>query len=126
MKKYPVTVIVALSFLSMHTLFWAGFAGLVISGAHPGLPDSRDYQWLLAGLALACAAGLLTLILLLVRRFRPAYYLTMAALSFFAVLTFADDVGLADWIYLILVLIPLILLVRDRPWYLSKKEAALA
>jgi hypothetical protein len=50
----------------------------------------------------------------------------LGLLLLLAVLTITDEVGLADWIYLVIVAAPLLLLIKDRAWYLRKASAAAA
>jgi hypothetical protein len=67
------------------------------------------------------AAGTLAgLAILLVRRFGHAYYLSLAALSVSSLAVLFDDVGWVDLIALVINLVPLFLLVRDRAWYLQR------
>jgi hypothetical protein len=122
MRNFPATVRIALAFFGVNILIWFGFAVLVLAGAHPALPRDPAVRGILAALAFAAAAGLSLAVFLLAKRLRFGYCLSVAALGLLAILTFADDVGPADWIYLVLVLIPLILLVRDRGWYLAGPE----
>jgi lysylphosphatidylglycerol synthetase-like protein (DUF2156 family) len=118
MTKYPFSVSTALIFLLLNALVWMGFTVLVALNAHPGLPEPRIAQWIMAALAFGSACVLMVLTLLLRKRVRVAYYLTLGSLALLAVLTITDEVGWADWLYLAIVVVPLLLLIKDRSWYL--------
>ncbi len=118
MTKYPFSVSAALLFLLLNALIWSGFTILVTAGAHTALPESRAIQWIMAALAFVSACALVVLMVLLRKRVRIAYFLTLGLLALLAVLTITDEVGLVDWIYLVIVVAPLLLLIKDRSWYL--------
>jgi hypothetical protein len=118
MTKKPLTVIAARIFLLLNALVWFSFAVLVATHAHPGLPDSSAVRWIMGILAFGCACALIALVVLLGKHNHIAYYLILGLLVLLAVLTIADEVGLADMVYLVLVFVPLVLLIKDRSWYL--------
>jgi hypothetical protein len=120
-NKVPLSVYAAVVFLFLNALIWLVFAILAAAGWHTALPQDRTVQWIMAGLAFGSACVLLALIVLLRRRIRIAYYLALGFLALLTILTIADEVGLADWIYLAIVAVPLILLIKDRAWYLPKE-----
>ncbi len=124
MPKKPITVTIALGFILLHAVFWLGFIVLLAWNLHPALPDSPAIRWIMGILAFGCAAMLIALAVLLARRVRLAYFLATGLLVLLMALTFTDEVGLADWIYLILVTTTLILLIKDRSWYLQKNNQA--
>lgn len=124
MPKFPVSVYAAIIFLLISAFIWIGFAVLVAVGAHPALPDNRTFQWVMAILAFGCGCTLIVLTLALGKRIRIAYFLITGLLALLAVLTIADDVGLVDLVYLAIVLVPLVLLIKDRAWYLQKDSGA--
>ena len=68
------------------------------------------------------AGIILVLFIFLNRRNRSAYYLTLAIFIFTALLTIFDDVGLSDIVVLALNIIPIVLLIIDRAWYLKTKS----
>jgi len=124
MTQSPFSVSAALFFLLLNALVWLGFTILVAANAHPALPDSRTVQWIMAALAFGSACALGVLIVLLWKRIRIAYSLTLGLLALLAVLTITDEVGWADLIYLAVVVTPLVLLIKDRSWYLRKDSGA--
>jgi hypothetical protein len=120
MAKCPFSVWSTFVLLGFSAFIWLAFSILAAAGLHTALPESRTIQWIIAGLALACACALVVLIILLGRRVRGAYFLTTALLALLAALTVADEVGWADLAYLAVVVVPLILMIKDRAWYLPK------
>ncbi|MHB1296543.1 MAG: hypothetical protein ACYC4R_16310 [Anaerolineae bacterium] len=120
MHNMPRSVSIALLFLLLHALIWFGFAILAAAGLLVVVPQNALIRWGLAFLAALAAGALVGLTLLLRRRYRPAYSLTLAALGLLAVLTFTDQVGPADWVYFVLTLAPLALLIKERSWYLQR------
>jgi hypothetical protein len=118
--KKPVTATAAAVLLFLNALIWFFFAVLAGAGFHPALPESRTVQWVMAILAFGCACVLVALIILLGKRVRSAYYLTTGLLVLLMILTVTDDVGWVDLAYLTIVMAPLILLIKDRSWYLRR------
>lgn len=98
---------------------WLAIGLLIAFGIHPGMrlaPVSRTVMSILC-ISAACAA--MVMAFALKRRSRFGY---VAALAFLAVTTLAvffDQVGWADLIFLAVNLVPLVLLIRDRSWYLE-------
>ncbi len=120
LKSEPsASVSVASFFLLLDATIWLVFAVLVATGIHPALPESRALQWVMVVLALLATGVLIGLWFFLRRRSRPAYYLTVASLFVLLMLTIADDVGLSDLLVLVAIVVPLVLLLKDRRWYLG-------
>jgi lysylphosphatidylglycerol synthetase-like protein (DUF2156 family) len=123
MTPRPFSISVAIGLLFVQALFWAGFALIVALGVHPGLPDNPFYRVLMAVLAAFCGALLVFLAIRLARPEKRAWYAAVIFLGGISVLTFTDDVGLADLLFLFLPLIPLILLGIHRRWYFHPGKA---
>jgi len=70
-------------------------------------------------LALLNAFVFVGLVVFLRRHSRIAYWLALVLLTTISVLTYADEFGPADLIVLMINILMLLLLVRDRGWYLS-------
>jgi chromate transport protein ChrA len=107
----------------LSVIVWIGFAVLTAAGAYRGLPENPAVRWIMAGLAFGCGGVLLILTWALARRIRIAYFLATGLLVLVAVFTLADNFGPADLLYLALVLIPLVLMIKDRSWYLHKESS---
>jgi chromate transport protein ChrA len=115
----PLSAKITLLFILVNCLTWLILGVLIISNAHPALPDQPVIMGIMAALSFAAAGILYILFLLIYRRNRFGYYLTLAALTITALLTFFDDFGLSDLIVLMVILIPVVLMVKDRTWYLQ-------
>lgn len=122
MPRKPLTVTITLVFILLHAFFWLGFVILLAWNLHPALPDAPAIRWIMGILAFGCAGTLIALAILLARRIRLVYFLTVGLFALLVILTFTDDVGWADWIYLLLAATPLFLLIKDRSWYLNKNN----
>lgn len=76
----------------------------------------------MAFLAFIIAGILVVLGFLITKQSRIAFFLTSGLLLITALLSIFDDFGLADLAFLILNLVPLVLLFKDRGWYLQTKS----
>ena len=117
-KSFKVSLILIL----LIAFFWLIFSVIVAFGLHPALPDSKVYLWVLALLSFLTGSFLLFLYFLLRSRNKTAYYLTISFLFFITILTIMDELGVIDFVVLMITLIPIILLIKDRKWYLHKPE----
>ncbi len=119
MKHRPWSVTVTFGLILVNTLIWL-VQGIIISlGAYPTMSVPTDLKAVLAGMSFGMAAILLTIFIFLVRRNRKAYYFGLAFFAVTALLTIFDQAGLADLVVLVLNLVPIILLVLNRKWYLG-------
>jgi len=112
-KSFRLTLVLILVIAG----FWLGFSIIVTTGLHPALPDSQLYRWIMAGLAFVTAVFLVVQFFLLKAKNKVAYFLTIAFLTFLAIMTIMDDLGVIDFLVLIVTLLPIILLLKDRKWY---------
>jgi len=119
MNRPPVSVLVTLILILLNAAFWLGFAILVAAGAIGSIPSASVIQWVMAILALVSAVALAGIAFFLRRRNRFAFYFGLALLALIAVLSIADQVGLLDLFTLLVNLVALGLMVRDRGWYLQ-------
>ncbi len=78
------------------------------------------FRWVMFGMALVCSALLAGSTFLLQKRNRIAFFFTTILLTVVAVLSITDEVGLADILTFVSSLAALVLLFKDRAWYLSK------
>lgn len=121
MGKKPVVFFAALGFILLNIVIWLVFAALLLSGTRPFGILSIGLHGILAALAVLAAGTLFALFVLLRRRNRTAYFLTLVVLVGLALLTFMDQVGLSDWIYLVIALTPFALLLISRRWYFERQ-----
>ena len=118
--KMPLTARVTLIFILDNALVWLVFGLIIVLELHPALHFEPVFKWGMAILSFLAAGFLVTLMFLLFRRWKPAWYLAVAALAVSSLLTVFDDFGWIDLVVLLLMLIPLGLLIFDRKWYLGK------
>lgn len=124
MTKRPLTVVVTSIFVLLNLLIWLALGVLIATGLHPGLSVPPGTQSIMAFLSFAIAALLLGLFIFVNKGSRTAYFLMLAFFAFTAILTFFDDVGWTDLLVLLINIIPLILLVKDRAYYLPALNPA--
>jgi lysylphosphatidylglycerol synthetase-like protein (DUF2156 family) len=125
MTRRPFSVNITLLFILLNALIWLVLAILIVVQAHPGLPDLPYISAGMAALSFAFAICLLVLLFFVARRSRRAYYLAIAFLAGTALLAIFDDVGWSDLVVILLNLVPVILLVKDRRWFLQNEVQAL-
>jgi hypothetical protein len=121
-QALPGTVRAALLFLAFDSLMWLGFGIFAALGGIVSFPPGPA-RWVIGGLAVAAAAALAVTALLLRRRIRVAYFFAVLVLAAIAVLSLTDQVGVLDVASLLVSLIPLILLLKDRAWYLGASSS---
>lgn len=121
MRDRPFTVAATSLLVPINAFVWLAFGLMVAAGAHPALPDQPLIKWVMALLALATSGIFLGLFILLGKRGRLAYFLSLASFFVISLLTIFDQVGLADLIVLTLNVVPAILLIKDRAWYLQAR-----
>ena len=114
MSKVPSTSSSARFFLGVLALLWFAFGLIVAASAHPSYRDDLPLRLGMTAIAWGLAAGLAVLARRLRRANRPAYWITVALLSFLILVGLFDELGLADLVYLVLTFIPLALLLKDR------------
>jgi lysylphosphatidylglycerol synthetase-like protein (DUF2156 family) len=119
LTRRPRSIPVNLIFILLNALIWLALGVIIAIHAHPSLPENSLLQ---AGMAILsfCASGiLLGLFFLLRRQVRLAWFAALGFLAITAILTIFDDFGWADLLFLLINLVPIGLLVKDRTWYLQ-------
>ena len=110
-------------FILLNALVWLALGMIIALHAHPALPDNPIVQGGMAFLSF-CAAGLLLgLFIFLLRRVRIAWFAALGILAVTSILAIFDDFGWSDLVVLVVNLVPMILLIKDRAWYLQGKPA---
>jgi lysylphosphatidylglycerol synthetase-like protein (DUF2156 family) len=123
MNRFPATVRAALLLLALDALMWFAFGVVAAAGGIASIANPPTLRWVMVGLAWASAAALAGLAILLGRRIRVAFYLAVILLAIIAVLSIADQVEWLDLASLAVSVIPLVLLLKDRGWYLRRTDA---
>ncbi len=120
MIKHSPSISITIVFIYLNALVWLAFGVIVAFDAHPSIPN---YPLLISGmaiLAILIACIFLVLGIYVTKRNRIAFFLTVGLLVLTSLLTILDDFGLIDLAFLIINMIPLILLIKDRAWYLQE------
>jgi lysylphosphatidylglycerol synthetase-like protein (DUF2156 family) len=100
-----------------NALIWLALGVIIAVHAHPGLPDNPVIKGGMAFLSYGAAGILLGLFFFLRKRSRVAWFVALGFFALASILTIFDDFGWIDLVVLVINLIPLILLIKDRAWY---------
>jgi hypothetical protein len=111
-----------LGILVFLALIWILFGGIVAAGIHPALPSQPVGRAVLEAGSFTAAMLLLLLWVFLKRRSRLAYFLGLALMAAMSLSVFLDEVGWVDLTFLGFCLGILMLLIKDRNWFLQKSE----
>jgi hypothetical protein len=93
------------------------FGIITAAGAHPAIPEVGTIRWAMAIMAVLTSVCMLAFSYLLPKRNSFAYWLTLGLLFTIVILTITDEFGLADLIVLIIHVVPLAILIRERQWF---------
>jgi len=121
MKNRPLSVNATFAFILLNIIIWLALGIIIAVDAHPAIPDVPIMKGILAALSLVIACVLIVLFIFIYRRNRTAFYLTLAFFAVTSALTIIDEVGLSDIVVLVINIIPIVLLIKDRNWYLQAK-----
>jgi lysylphosphatidylglycerol synthetase-like protein (DUF2156 family) len=121
MPDRPRSVTACLTFILFNALVWLIFGGIIAANAHPSLAMPPLLKGVMAFLSFCIAVFLAGLFFLLVKRNRIAYLLALGLLSVISVLSLFDQFGLSDLVILAINIVPIVLLIKDRDWYLQGK-----
>jgi hypothetical protein len=119
MDARPRSVTVTYGFIILNISIWFVLGMIIAFNLHPAMPDQPLVKGIMAILSFAAAGTLLGIFIFLQKHSRLAYYLALAFFCVSSLLTIFDDVGLVDLAALAFSIIPIILLVKDRTWYLQ-------
>lgn len=121
MKNIPTLIKVALGFILLSALTWLVIGALIAAQLHPGMPSDPILQWGMAAAAFAVGVVLVVLAWLLAKRRRLAYFIALVALAVVMLLMVFDQFGWADLVGLVINLVPFVLLLIGRKWFLQPK-----
>jgi len=122
MKNIPTVIKVALVFILLSALTWLVIGVLIAAQLHPGMPSDPLIKWGMALASFAAFAVLVALAWLLAKRRRLAYIIALVALAVVMLLTIFDDVGWADVAAFIINLVPFVLLIIGRKWFMQPQK----
>jgi len=118
-SRLPLTVKITLTLMLVTAVFWFLFSLFVALGGHVSYNQLGVYRWFMAALTFLASIILVVLWRLLRKRFKPAWYFSVLLLAAMILAGFMDELGLIDYAFIVLYLIPITLLLHDRKWYLS-------
>ena len=122
MNKRPLTVTINLLIILINGLIWFILGIIIAIDVHPALPISTSMRIGMAIISILIAIVLGGLTFFIYRHNKMAYYLTLAFFIFLSFLTIFDDFGITDLVVLLLGIIPIILLLKDRGWYMQVEQ----
>jgi hypothetical protein len=120
----PATVRVARILLLADSLLWLAFAAFTAAGAHPSFGPMSEYRWPVTLLALLVAVLLAGLSVHLGNPSPLGYWLGVGGLGAMILASLFDQFGLADLVFVAATALPLVLLIKDRAWYLLPRSPA--
>jgi hypothetical protein len=122
MNKSHLSVRVVFLLMVLNALLWLAFGLIIAVDAHPALPLQPRIKSMMAFLSFAAAGVLPVLLYFLSKRNQISYYLTFVFFIVVSLLIILDEVGWVDLAVLAINIIPLVLLYKDRTWYLAAKS----
>jgi hypothetical protein len=124
MTRRPITVTVNFVLILVNLIIWLGLGIIIAVNAYPALSIPPILKGIMAAMSMGMAGILLILFIFLVRGSHKGFYFTLAFFGVTALLTIFDDVGVSDIVVLIMNIIPIILMILDRKWYLGERSPA--
>ena len=122
MNRSPKSVRLALIFILLDAGLWLFYAFLMAFGGIRPFAAPTTIRWVLAALALGCSAALAGTAILLRKHNRFAYFGGLVLLEVVAILSITDEIGLADFSLALISFIPIVLMLKDRGWYLRQNN----
>jgi hypothetical protein len=120
-SRRPRSVSLCLGLIVLSALTWLSLGVLITFRLHPAILQSQAVRAGVASGAIAAAGTLAGLAILLTKRIAHAYYLSLAVLGMSALAVVFDDFGWADLIAVIINVAAMLLLIKDRSWYLGSR-----
>lgn len=121
LKNNSVSVNIAMAFIFMTALTWVAFGIILVGKLHPAFPDEPLLRWGMGVTAIAGGLVLATLGYLLLKKKRLVYWVVLGGLAMMSLVNLFDDVGWVDLMVALISLLPFILLLKDRHWYLQRQ-----
>lgn len=121
-QKHPLQIRIIYIFMLLNALVWLALGVIVLADLHPAIPDGAAIRRTMGGLLMTAGILMLALAVLLRRRKRIAYWLTLALLAPIIVVTIMDQFGLSDLTVVLMHLLPFALLLKNRDWFLQSQS----
>jgi hypothetical protein len=122
--RHPPWVSAARAFIALNALVWLAFGVIIAANAHPALPDVPLLKAAMAVIAFAAAGAWAAVFIFLGKHSRLAYVIALAGFAATALVTIFDDFGLVDLAVVVINIVPMVLLIRDRAWYAAGRPGA--
>jgi len=119
--KTPVTIKVNLIIILVVGIVWLGYSLYMAIGPDPSFAKLGTLRWIIAGTTFVPGLVCVVLWFLLRKRWKPAWYLAVIALALMTIAGFFDQIGWVDVLVMLGSVVPLVLLIIDRKWYLKTK-----
>jgi hypothetical protein len=125
MANRPLSVSVSLIFILLNALFWLAFGAIIAADVHPALPTQPLPKGVMAFLSFSIAGILVGVFIFFGKHNRIAYFITLGLFIATSLLTIFDQLGLSDLLIPVINMVPIVLLIKDRAWYLEVKPRAM-
>jgi hypothetical protein len=119
MKDTPKSVPVTTVFIILNAIFWLAYTVITAFGGTHLTTVPIIVKWTIILLAFGSSAILTGIAIFIRRQNRFAFFFGLLMLTIIAVLSITDEFGWLDFFSLLISLIPLALLLKDRNWYLK-------
>ena len=119
MKDLPKSVSTTTIFIILNAVFWLAYTVITAFGKTYLTTVPIMVKSIIIILAFGSSAILVCIAIFIKRRNRFAFYFGLLMLTIIAVLSITDEFGWLDFFSLLISLIPLVLLLKDRNWYLK-------
>jgi len=117
MKVRPLSVTIALIFVLTCSIIWLAFGVITGSGLHPTLPDNEVYRLVLSAVSILAGVFLLLMVYYLKKTKKIAWHFSVIFFIAGTLVFIFDDIGWIDLLVMLMHLIPLVLLIKDRKWF---------
>ena len=125
MNRLPTSVSTTLVLTILNAVFWLVFALIAALGGIRSIAGLGVVKWVMVILALGVSGLLGGISVFLMRRNRLAFYAGVTLLAIIAVLSSMDQFGWPDLFTLLISLVALGLMLKDRSWYCKSRNVAL-
>lgn len=119
MKAHPLSVKITLAFILICAILWLSFGVITILGLHPSQLSNSIYFLVLSLISILAGIFLLFITYYLWKQKKCAWYLSVIFFIAGVLVNIFDDIGLIDVLVMIIHMIPLVLLIKDRSWYMN-------
>jgi hypothetical protein len=122
MNRLPKTVFATLIIIMINAAFWLIYTFIMAFGGVSSIASASTVKWVMAILALSSSVALAGITFFLARRNRLAFFFGVVLLTIIAILSITDEFGILDLFSLLVSIVPLGLMIRDRAWYLKSNK----